>query len=479
MPSAIDNSLFTAIEEFKVSKIEARYFETFYACCPEPYPVIKFAFTFVREPYPYVRLHTAWRNPHTVFDATPLILSVVPGLRRLVRRYLNGVVFPLVLITHAGFLAFMVNPNAGERISLGITVMLTTQAIFITAADGIPKNGQVTVMSELNLISFTFSTLTLVISIVNVSLYLVRASTGKYSVDNLLAVFSEVDKDANGLLDEDEITEAITRLGVRSSAYGKMASQTIAAAIKDKKITCNESELNFLDWYEIVEKLSISDGLASHHNQLISIIINYFARREHEARRSAARRRVAAVAHKQEIARDLKRRSKIVDNGTTTTTGTREKLLRALSLSHNHHERETLPTLPSDGSVSVDIINEDDDGGANFSNEMPIDSAPEQGGKKTKRSERISSTTFSTADMKHYLDELGVEDDGKHAVMREADLEDPSEKIGRDVAGVLDKVASFLLPISYLIVCIVMLPGKSFSTGDVTDIKVVTSGEPF
>ena len=86
---------------------------------------------------------------------------------------------------------------------------------------------------------------------------------------------------------------------------------------------------------------------------------------------------------------------------------------------------------------------------------------------------------FSTADMKQYLEEMRVKKDGAHAVMREAEMDDPSAKIGRDVAGVVDKFASILLPISYLIVCIVMLSGKNFSTGDVTDIKVVTSGEPF
>jgi hypothetical protein len=420
-PSAIDITGLTELEEFAVSKIVARYYDTFYQCCAEPYPVIKFSFHFVREPYPY----------------------------------LSGIIFPLILITNTGFLAFAVNPDAGERISLGITVMLTTQAIFITARDDIPKNGQLTAMSTLYSISFTFSTLTLIISIICVSLYLVRPSTGKYSVKNMLGVFTEADKNNNGLLDEEETIDAIARLGVHS-ADTHMITQYVSEALKDK------DDLNFLDWYEIVDKLSVSDGLASHHNVMISTIVNFFARREHEARRASARRRIAAVSHKHEIARNLKL--------------TRRRSSRDFSTEISAEALVSDITEPSqnDHFVRCEIINEDDDNKDNNGDDSDMVSGLHIHHQHIKKKE-TRPAVVSSNDVKDFLDQQ--DQNGINALMHESELEDPSEKIGRDVAATLDKIASILMPLAYLTVCVALLAGQNFETG-VAGCEVLTLGEP-
>jgi hypothetical protein len=67
--------------------------DTFYGCCVEPYPTISYSFK----------------------------------VRRHARTYVSGILLPMVLATYAGFLAFAANPDSGERIGLGITVMLCAE----------------------------------------------------------------------------------------------------------------------------------------------------------------------------------------------------------------------------------------------------------------------------------------------------------------------------------------------------------------
>ena len=53
--------------------------------------------------------------------------------------YISGILMPMILSTFVGMLAFGVNPGSGERISLGITVMLTNAAIYIVAFQVLPR----------------------------------------------------------------------------------------------------------------------------------------------------------------------------------------------------------------------------------------------------------------------------------------------------------------------------------------------------
>ena len=62
--------------EFDLVEVRTAAVDGFYDCCPEPYPIIKYNY---------------------------------------------GLVVPMILTTLAGFLAFVANPQSGERISLGAT----------------------------------------------------------------------------------------------------------------------------------------------------------------------------------------------------------------------------------------------------------------------------------------------------------------------------------------------------------------------
>ena len=73
--------------EFDLVEVRTAAVDGFYDCCPEPYPIIKYKFR----------------------------------MRRHSETYNYGLVVPMILTTLAGFLAFVANPQSGERISLGAT----------------------------------------------------------------------------------------------------------------------------------------------------------------------------------------------------------------------------------------------------------------------------------------------------------------------------------------------------------------------
>ena len=73
--------------EFDLVEVRTAAVDTVFGCCPEPYPTLKYKFR----------------------------------MRRHSETYNYGLVVPMILTTLAGFLAFVANPQSGERISLGAT----------------------------------------------------------------------------------------------------------------------------------------------------------------------------------------------------------------------------------------------------------------------------------------------------------------------------------------------------------------------
>ena len=95
----MDVSQFTPKSEFDLVHVTAIHKVQYYSCCPVPFPTIVFEFE----------------------------------MRRAALTYISGIFLPILLITYAGFLGFWLNPGGGERISLGITVLLTDAAIYLVA----------------------------------------------------------------------------------------------------------------------------------------------------------------------------------------------------------------------------------------------------------------------------------------------------------------------------------------------------------
>ena len=95
----IDVTVFEPKSEFILIKVNAIHKIQYYSCCPVPFPTIEFEFEMHREALTYI----------------------------------SGIFLPILLVTYAGFLAFWMNPGGGERIGLGITVLLTDAAIYLVA----------------------------------------------------------------------------------------------------------------------------------------------------------------------------------------------------------------------------------------------------------------------------------------------------------------------------------------------------------
>ena len=80
--------------------------------------------------------------------------------------YFAGIVLPLVLATFAGFLAFITNPDSGERIGLGISVLLVTAVLYLVAVEVLPKSRHWTCVHRLYICSITLSFTALMTSVV-------------------------------------------------------------------------------------------------------------------------------------------------------------------------------------------------------------------------------------------------------------------------------------------------------------------------
>ena len=167
--------------EFWLVAIVSTHDEFYYSCCPEPYPYLSYT------------LHLG-RHPLT---------------------YFNGIIMPMVVTTYAGFLSFFMNPMAGERIGLNITVLLVIGVFYLIAVEMMPKSREWNPISWLNIYSTIVSVIALLTSIVNVSLFNIRDSTGHFSETSLLNIFMEADIDHSGDLDLGEIKAAVDLAGMR------------------------------------------------------------------------------------------------------------------------------------------------------------------------------------------------------------------------------------------------------------------------
>ena len=109
-----------------------------------------------------------------------------------------------------------------RRRHAGITCLLTSAAIYIVAFEVLPKTGNMTIISMLHVISFSFSWATLAVSVLSVSLYGVKTSTGVMSEHELVSAFVKADHDHSGVLDKKEVEEAVKKLGLPSAKFFKL-----------------------------------------------------------------------------------------------------------------------------------------------------------------------------------------------------------------------------------------------------------------
>lgn len=94
--------------EWELKKIEVIRNEVFYACCMEPYPDVTFSV--------YMRRRTLY--------------------------YLFNIIFPCLWLTVLSLLGFWLPPDSGEKITLGITVLLAFSVFMLLIAESMPATSE-------------------------------------------------------------------------------------------------------------------------------------------------------------------------------------------------------------------------------------------------------------------------------------------------------------------------------------------------
>ncbi|XP_046373184.2 neuronal acetylcholine receptor subunit alpha-10-like [Haliotis rufescens] len=102
--SAGDMSSFKVNSEWDLVSVPVERHELYYGCCPEPYPDVTFYVNLRRKPF----------------------------------FYLLNLLFPCILISAVALLGFILPPDAGEKVSLEITVLLSLSVFMLVVSDTLP-----------------------------------------------------------------------------------------------------------------------------------------------------------------------------------------------------------------------------------------------------------------------------------------------------------------------------------------------------
>jgi len=182
-----------------------------------------------------------------------------------------------------------------RRRHAGITCLLTSAAIYIVAFEVLPKTGNMTIISMLHVISFSFSWATLAVSVLAVSLYGVKTSTGVMSEHELVSAFVKADNDHSGVLDKKEVEEAVKKLGLPSAKFFKL---------RKKLDSLHGQSITLPVWYDLVGDIYQTDGLAAYHSPIIGIMLAPFVKLERKRRKDFVLRRVQAAIDRKDVSSD-------------------------------------------------------------------------------------------------------------------------------------------------------------------------------
>jgi hypothetical protein len=163
------------------------------------------------------------------------------------------------------------------------------------AFEVLPKTGNMTIISMLHVISFSFSWATLAVSVLAVSLYGVKTSTGVMSEHELVSAFVKADNDHSGVLDKKEVEEAVKKLGLPSAKFFKL---------RKKLDSLHGASVTLPVWYDLVGDIYQTDGLAAYHSPIIGIMLAPFVKLERKRRKDFVLRRVQAAIDRKDVSSD-------------------------------------------------------------------------------------------------------------------------------------------------------------------------------
>lgn len=104
----VDLKNYATSGEWELIEVKVVRNEVFYACCPQPFPDVTF--------------------------------TVI--LRRRTLYYLFNIIFPCLWLTILSLLGFWLPPDSGEKITLGITVLLAFSVFMLLIAENMPATSE-------------------------------------------------------------------------------------------------------------------------------------------------------------------------------------------------------------------------------------------------------------------------------------------------------------------------------------------------
>lgn len=375
----MDMSHFAQPKDFLLEAVDVSRKVEKYACCPEPYPILKFDFKLHRQPL----------------------------------KYTCGIILPMMLVTSMGFLGFMLNPASGERVGLAMTVMLTTVAVYFVADQALPPIDKNTIVSNLYLVSLLENALVLLSSVLVVSLHNVRISEGLASEAALLHLFVDIvkkDENNTGILTQMELQTALRNVGLSERHMDRM--------IKIVETKTGES-VSFPEWYDIVALLNESDGLASSHCILYEWILRPFLKIERKLRKRIIMRRAEASELMEKV------------------------LVKVAS------RQETPP--PSQLGMQEEC------------------NIPKEGVVPSQKKKSTVGDVENPSPQDEPLVGKAVAE--KVELITEQEIADPTQIVGRRVAGLVDQCMSVIVPCAYVIVCLQALAGQRLWPLEEVDVK--------
>ena len=104
----VDLSNYVVNGEWELTNVEIKRNVVYYTCCIEPFPDVTF----------------------TV------------NIRRRILYYMYNVIFPCIMMSALTLLVFCLPPDSGEKITLGITVLLAFSVFMLTVAENLPETSE-------------------------------------------------------------------------------------------------------------------------------------------------------------------------------------------------------------------------------------------------------------------------------------------------------------------------------------------------
>lgn len=370
------------VEEYDLVEVVVERFETYYSCCPgTPYYTMRYTLVLLRRS----------------------------------RFYIWCLIFPLCGTTLIGFLTFMVNPAAGERIGLGITAVLTIVAILWIVVDILPKNNVVTLIQKVYLASFSASLVTLLVSIVSVNLCLVTSESHEQcSRAHLLDLFTRADEDNDGVLDPHELRKALRSLGLAPAAEARF-----------HRLAGGDAAVSFEKWNTVVDCVRSSNFFATTHSVLIGGMLRVFVDREHRRR----------------VKRTVRRRSRLDERARSESEGA-DPAAAAGSAGDAGSSGDLFAAVDLLAGAAADVLRAPPPPHGRLPSLRPPPLRPQSNYKVYVDDDGAPHRRYLQQKSSIFLSDAGV--------VEKDDTSEKTEEIGRELAGIIDMACGIVLPAVYV-----------------------------